>query len=229
MAPNVVILCTSTDTLPNKAGPTGAWAEEAITPYYVFKDAGYRVTFASVNGGAIPWEPKSLTKDFITPCVEKFLKEENGLVENTVRLASLDADDHDAIYLAGGCVFDFYPNDTLANLVSSMWAKGKGVSGVCHGPAGLLGAREDGKPAGSLVAGKHVTGFSNSEQKNLTDLWDVLPYSLENRLKQLGAKYEAGPDMSVFVVADGRLITGQNPPSSGETARKLVKVIRREA
>ena len=47
-------------------------AEELVAPYYVFTEAGYDVTVASIKGGKIPVDPASLQGDFKTENVTKF-------------------------------------------------------------------------------------------------------------------------------------------------------------
>ena len=49
--------------------------------------------------------------------------------------------------------------------------------------------------------------------------------SLSRMLKANGDKYEKGADWASFVVTDGKLVTGQNPASSEEAARKLMELI----
>ncbi|WP_245517390.1 hypothetical protein [Methylorubrum sp. Q1] len=46
-----------------------------------------------------------------------------------------------------------------------------------------------------------------------------MPFLLETRLRDLGARYEGAADFQLFARADGRLVTGQNPASSALTAR----------
>jgi putative intracellular protease/amidase len=44
-------------------------------------------------------------------------------------------------------------------------------------------------------------------------------------LKANGGQYEKGDDWASYVVVDGKLITGQNPASSEEAARKLLALL----
>jgi putative intracellular protease/amidase len=43
--------------------------------------------------------------------------------------------------------------------------------------------------------------------------------------KKTGAHYSNGPDWGVYVQTDGLLITGQNPASSAEAAKALLKLL----
>ncbi len=97
------------------------------------------------------------------------------------------------------------------------------MAAVCHAPGVLRHAKQaNGQP---LVKGLRATGFSNSEE-DAVQLSDVVPFLVEDMLKQKGAEYSKGPDWASYVVRDGLLITGQNPGSSAETARELIKAIK---
>lgn len=96
----------------------------------------------------------------------------------------------------------------------------KPVAAVCHAPAVLLHVKTIGDAP--WIQGKQVTGFSNSEE-DAVGLSDVVPFLLEDALKQRGADFKKGDDWSSFVVTDGILITGQNPASSEATAKALLK------
>ena len=55
---------------------------------------------------------------------------------------------------------------------------------------------------------------------------DNIPYTLEDRLKELGAAYSSGPIPYIsHTEIDGLLITGQNPLSAGPTAKLLIKFL----
>ena len=41
----------------------------------------------------------------------------------------------------------------------------------------------------------------------------------------MAAHYQKGDDWASFVVIDGKLVTGQNPASSEEAARKLLSLL----
>jgi putative intracellular protease/amidase len=79
----------------------------------------------------------------------------------------------------------------------------------------------DGAP---LVKGKHVSGFTDSEEEAV-QLTKVVPFLVEDELKRLGGLYAKGPDWASFVQIDGNLITGQNPASSAPAASDLLKLL----
>jgi putative intracellular protease/amidase len=77
-----------------------------------------------------------------------------------------------------------------------------------------------------LVKGKKVAGFKNSEEEGVK-LQDIVPFLVENVLKQNGAQYQSGDDWKPFIVTDGLLITGQNPASSEGVAEKLLEYLKK--
>ena len=105
-------------------------------------------------------------------------------------------------------------------MIESFLAANKPVALVCHAPGVLRHVKTpDGKP---LVAGKKVTGFTNSEEEAV-GLTNVVPFLVEDELIAKGGLYSKGDDWSSYVVIDGLLITGQNPTSSAATAELLLK------
>lgn len=188
--------------------PTGIWLSEFTEPYTLFRKGGYDVTVASLRGGKAPIDPRSLpeTADEDTAAAMKEL-------ENTLPLHEVNTGEFDAIFLPGGhgTMFDLPASDELARVLRSFYESGRVIAAVCHGPAGLLGATlTDGSP---LVKGKRVTGFTNEEER-AAGLDKLMPFLLEDRLRELGAAFVGAPPWSDHVERDGLLITGQNPQSS---------------
>ncbi len=224
---HILLITTSHAELGTTGRHTGLWFEELATPYYAFLDAGATVDIASVAGGPVPIDPNSLAEGDKTPAsVARFQRDPAAMrkLESSLPLATLKAADYDAVFLPGGhgTMWDLPASTALAALLSTAWAEGKVVSAVCHGPAGLVNARDvDGKP---LVSGRRVAGFSNSEE-DAAGLSKAVPFLLETRLRELGGRYEKGPDFQPFAVRDGRLVTGQNPQSSGKVAALVLQAL----
>lgn len=223
----ILAIATLHDKLGDSGQPTGLWISELAEPYYVFKEAGYDVTIASPKGGAIPIDPASQQGDFYTSEAKRFLEaddEAKQSLHNSVPLDQVtEPESYDAIFLPGGHgpVYDLAKSQKAGDILTKAYAAGKIVAAVCHGPAGLVLAKDGDKP---LVSGKKVTGFSNSEERAVgKDKY--VPFLLEDKLKELGGKYECTGDWQPFVVQDGRLITGQNPASSKELGEKVVKAL----
>ncbi|MHC1479849.1 type 1 glutamine amidotransferase domain-containing protein [Frateuria aurantia] len=223
----ILMVLTSQATMGHDPRPTGVWFEELATPYYAFIDHGAAVDIASIAGGTIPIDPHSLEGDASKlPSVERFLHDPVAMrkLHASLKVEQVSATGYSAVFLPGGhgTMWDLPASAPLASLLSQAWAEGEVVSAVCHGPAGLVNVKDaTGRP---LVAGRHVSGFSDSEEA-AAGLTDKVPFLLEDRLRQLGAIYEKGPDFQSFAVTDGRLVTGQNPASSAEVARRVLQVV----
>jgi putative intracellular protease/amidase len=226
MPARILMILTSHDMLGSTGQKTGFWLEELASPYYVFKDAGAEVTLASPKGGQPPIDPKSNTPDWQTDATRRFEADPEAMaaLAKTTPIAELDAGDYDAIFFPGGHgpMWDYPGNQTLANLIEAFDEEVKPIAAVCHGPAALVAAkRSDGLP---LVSGRKVTGFTNGEEAAV-ELTEVVPFLLEEKLKELGGTYVKGPDFASFVIADGHIVTGQNPASSVAAAEKVLEVI----
>jgi putative intracellular protease/amidase len=218
----VLMVLTSHDRLGNTGRKTGFWLEEFANPYYILKDAGLDVTLASPKGGQPPLDPKSDDPASETEATRRFKgdKEAQSALANTERLADVSPNDYDAIFYPGGHgpLWDLAENRDSIKLIETLYAAGKPVAAVCHGPAAFRHAKA---PNGSpLVRGKSVTGFSDTEEAAV-QLTDVVPFLVEEMLKQNGGDYSKAADWQPYAVTDGNLITGQNPASSADTAKAL--------
>lgn len=224
----ILMVLTSHDQLGETDQKTGFWLEEFAAPYYIFRDAGANVVLASPAGGQPPLDPKSDEPDAQSTDTERFRKDiaAQQALANTQQLADIDSSKFDAVFYPGGHgpLWDLAENQQSIELIESFYANGKPVGAVCHAPGVLKQAK---KPDGSpLVAGKRVTGFSNSEE-SAAGLTDVVPFLVEDALKLLGGDYEKTHDWGSYAVVDGHLVTGQNPASSVATAEELLKLLHR--
>ncbi|MEK0083294.1 type 1 glutamine amidotransferase domain-containing protein [Benzoatithermus flavus] len=235
----VLIVTTSHDRMGATGHPTGVWLEELAVPYYALLDGGVEVVLASVRGGKVPFDPRSLPAEAgkgsgeepasgqeVPPAVRRFLADERAMTAaaGTPAIDTIDGAGFDAVFLPGGhgTMWDLPESEALARLVGSLFDQGRIVAAVCHGPAGLVSARRrDGRP---IVEGRRVNGFTNSEEQAV-GLAAVVPFLLEDRLKALGGRFERGPDWQPYAVRDGNLITGQNPQSSALVAQHVLTAV----
>jgi len=172
----------------------------------------------------VPIDTGSVSADFITENDKRMHAENSVILKDTQKLADLKTGDYDAIFFAGGhgtCV-DF-PTDFVGDTISQAWAAGKVVAAVCHGPNAFLKAKaEDGSP---LVKGRNIAVFTDKEEE-MVGLTGKVPFLLETELVKLGGKLVAGEPWSDNAVADGRLVTGQNPQSSVSVAKLVCETLR---
>lgn len=214
----ILMVVTSHDRI-DAEHPTGIWLSEFSEPYALFREAGYEVTVASIRGGKAPVDPRSLGEtsgEDLTAALKE--------LETTMPLRQVETSAFDAIFLPGGhgTMYDLPGSEELARALVEFHASGRVIAAVCHGPAGLLGATlPDGSP---LVKGRLVTGFTNDEER-AAGFDTLMPFLLEERLKELGATFVAAPMWSDHVERDGRLITGQNPQSSASAAKAVIEAL----
>ena len=224
---NILIVLTSHDQLGNTGKKTGFWLEEFAAPYYVLKDAGAAITLASPKGGQPPLDPKSDFPENQTELTKRFRTDTAAQAElaNTKKLADVSADDFDAVFYPGGHgpMWDMPDNATSIALIEAFVKADKPVGAVCHAPAALINVR--GKDGEHLIEGKRVTGFTNAEEEAV-GLTAVVPFLLEDRLKERGGIYSKAANWTPYVQVDGKLVTGQNPASSGPGAEELLKLLR---
>lgn len=204
--------------------PTGYWAEEFVVPHSVFRAQGIDVALATPGGVAPTVDQMSLNPERAGGEMKAAVFRDyiNAIAAELAQPMALEhavghVAEHDAIYIPGGHgpmedLADFPP---LGEILTEFVDSDRVLTAVCHGPAGLLSAnRPDG---GWLLEGSRVTGFTNEEER-LAGLAARAPWLLEDRLRERGADFEAGPPWEPHVVVDGNLVTGQNPASSQASA-----------
>jgi putative intracellular protease/amidase len=222
----ILMVLTSHDQLGSTGRKTGFWLEEFAAPYYRFKDAGAEIVIASPNGGQPPLDPKSNEPVFQTDLTRRFEADPaaQSQLAATLRLDGVRQEDFDTVFYPGGHgpMWDLADDPTSIRLLESFVAAGKAFAVVCHSTGALRHVRT---PDGTLlVEGKTVTGFTNGEEQEV-GLTNVVPFLVEDEMIKLGAVFSKVRNWGVHVVADGLLITGQNPASSGLAALELMKLV----
>ncbi len=223
----VLFVLTSHDKLGDTGEKTGFWIEEFAAPYYNLVDKGVEVTVATPKGGKAPIDPNSESEDAQTEDTKRFYKdaETQKVIENTVKLDAIKAEEFDAVFYPGGHgpLWDLAEDKTSIALIEAFNKQQKPIGLVCHAPAALKNVKnEKGEP---LVKGKKVTGFTNTEEEAV-QLTEVVPFLVEDMLKESGGIYSKSADWEVHVLEDGNLITGQNPASSEKASEKLYEMLK---
>src|ERR1019366_7216839 len=100
---NILIVLTSHDQLGDTGKKTGFWLDEFAAPYYVLKDAGVAITLASPKGGQPPLDPKSALPANLSELTKRLGADNTAqaALANTRKLASVSADDFDAVFYPG--------------------------------------------------------------------------------------------------------------------------------
>lgn len=224
--------------------PVGFWWSELTHPYLAFHEAGYEVEVFSPAGGACQGDAMSDPNDASgyskTDLISQgFLHtpELKALVDHTKPVAGLDVAAFDAIVLAGGQapMFSFAEATELHAKFAAFFEAGKVTAALCHGSAILAYAKDS---RGEYIAkGRTVTGFANVEEDFADNaVWSygllprdqhLMPWRIEDRLREIGANYVQGGLWRSFAVRDGNLVTGQQNFSGAETARLVIEALGR--
>jgi len=221
----VLMITTSHGELGSSGRKTGVWLEEFVAAYSRFRHAGITVAVATPRGGAAPIDPLSLKVPALSPEARRFIAHGDPALNNTIPLRQIDANDFDAVFYPGGHgpMWDLAEDLANARLLGAFFACGKVAGAVCHGPAALLKARcRNGYP---VIHQRRVTGFSDAEERQ-RGLTEIVPFSLEERIRSAGGIYLRREPWERHVVVDGNLVTGQNPQSSADVAEAMLKLLR---
>ena len=224
----ILMVLTSHDKLGDTGKKTGFWLEEFAAPYYVFKDAGAAITLASPLGGQPPLDPKSDDPQAQTEATQRFKADPaaQAVLAHTLKLAEVTARNFDAVFYPGGHgpLWDLVEDAASIALIEAMLAAGKPVAAVCHAPGVLRHAKD--RNGNSVLRNTSVTGFTNTEEEAV-GLTDIVPFLVEDMLKDHGGVYGRAADWHSHVEVDGLLVTGQNPASSDASAEALLTLVER--
>lgn len=222
--PRSVLFVVSSEGRNAGADRPGFEMDELAQAWAIFQDNGVRTAFASPRGGAVEADKY----DPADPANARFLAhpEAAAQLQRSVPLARANAKDFDAIYVVGGkgAMFDLSNDPVLAKLIADTYERGGVVAAICHGSIALAQVRlADGRP---LVSGRNVTGFSAEEEALFGKRWArEFPFPLEDTLRARDARWIESPPMMPGVAIDGRLVTGQNPYSTGPVADAVLRAM----
>jgi len=157
------------------------------------------------------------------------------LIDSTRAVNEIDVERFDAIVVAGGQgpMFTFERASEPQRKFVQFYEAGKVAAALCHGVALLVYAK--GSAGEHIAKGKTVTGFANVEEDFADNaVWSygllsrdkhVMPWRIEDRLREIGANYVQAGLWRGFAVRDGNLITGQQNFSGEETAKLVVEAL----
>ncbi len=222
---HVLLVITSHSALGDTGEATGFWLSELTHPLFMLQDSGVIVDIASIEGGEAAIDPRG--QDEHDPDNRRFLADEHlvAAMNNAPNLGELDIGKYQGILFAGGhgAMWDFPDNAAVQQAAAALYQAGGVVATVCHGAAALVNVKLDGGMP--LVSGKQITAFTNEEEAAV-ELDDVVPFSLQDRLTERGAKFRTRPAWQEHVIVDERLITGQNPKSAKPVGIAMVKQLK---
>jgi putative intracellular protease/amidase len=226
------MVVSAADSLTMRDGsdhPTGYWAEELVVSHRTLLDAGHTVHIATPGGKKPTVDEVSLAAESAggqdrADSFRRYIDSLDAELSNPLVLADVDASAYDAVVMPGGHgpMADLYQDADLGRLLTAVNTAGKIIAPFCHGPAGLLSATDD--DGAFTFAGRRLTVFTNEEELG-GGTGPTTPWFVEDVLKEKGAAVENGAAWTSHVVRDGNLITGQNPQSSEDVAKEVLKAL----
>ncbi|WP_172278424.1 type 1 glutamine amidotransferase domain-containing protein [Chryseobacterium sp. LAM-KRS1] len=221
MKPKVLIIVSNASSIGPENRRTGTFLPEVAHPYAEFLKAGYQIDFASLTGETPFLDALNLADD---PDNLKFLTGTGWSdMQKAASLSGFNSNEYDAVFIPGGLapMVDMPGAPLLKKFIAEIYEKNGIVGAVCHGPVSLLNVQlSDGS---YLVAGKNITSFTTEEEDNYARK-DV-PFDLQSALTEQGAIFHAAQPWSANSIADGNLITGQNPASAKGVGEKIVAAL----
>ena len=219
MSKKVLIIVSNAGVIGPHHRRTGIFLPEVAHPYAEFDRAKYQIDFASLTGEGPFLDALNLAGD---PDNLSFLVG-NGwkAMQQAKKQSGVDVSRYDAIFVPGGLapMVDMPEHPRLKQVVKETYERHALVGAVCHRPVALLNVKLSN--GAYLIDGKNISSFTNDEEANYAKA-DV-PFDLETALTKQGAIFHKVAPWQPFSIADGNLVTGQNPASARGVADKMIK------
>ena len=221
MKKRILIIVSNANAIGPNNRRTGTFLPEVAHPYAEFDKAHYQIDFASLTGDTPYLDALNLAND---PDNLVFLTGKGWeKMQKAVQLSNVDVSKYDAVFIPGGLapMVDMPENELLKKVIKETYERNAVVGAVCHGPVSLLNVKLSN--GSYLVNGKNITSFTDEEERGYA-IADV-PFLLETALTKQGAKFHAAAVWSAHSIADGNLVTGQNPASAKGVAEKMIAIL----
>lgn len=199
---------------------------EIVQAYDVFQKAGYSIDFVSPQGGAIPIGYIN-TSDTLQ---KKYIYDNDFMdaMQTTKKPTAIKSSDYRAVYYGGGgaAMFGVPENKDIQKIAMQVYEEQGGiVSTICHGTAGIVHLKtQDGN---YLVSGKKVNGFPDAFENMEATYHKTFPFSIQQIIVERNGDFQySDVGWDDFMVADGRLITGQDPSAAASVAKKVVETLK---
>ncbi|WP_316845575.1 type 1 glutamine amidotransferase domain-containing protein [Pedobacter psychrodurus] len=221
MKKKILIIVSNANAIGPKNRRTGTFLPEVAHPYAEFDQAGYQIDFASLSGDTPYLDALNLASDadnlhFLTG---KGWED----MQQAAKLSTVDVSIYDAIFVPGGLapMVDMPEAPLLKKVIAETYERNAVVGAVCHGPVSLLNVKLS--DDSFLLNGKNITSFTTEEEEHYAR--PDVPFDLQTALTAQGAIFHASTPWSANSIADGRLVTGQNPASAKGVGEKIVAIL----
>lgn len=221
MKKKILIIVSNANVIGPKNRRTGTFLSEVAHAYAEFDKANYQIDFVSLTGDTPYLDALNLADD---PKNLAFLTGKGwATMQKGGKLSDVDVSGYDAIFVPGGLapMVDMPDNALLKKVIKETFERNAIVGAVCHGPVALLNVKlSDGS---YLVNGKNISAFTDEEEEGYAKA-DV-PFLLQTALTNQGAKIHTATPWSAYSIADGNIVTGQNPASATGVAEKMIAIL----
>lgn len=204
--------------------PASNHFEEIVVPYHLFSQAGFEVDFISPKGGAIPVgyinTSDSLQKRYL---YDGFFMDK---LEHTAPPQQIVAENYAAIYYSGGgaAMYGVAEDTNIQKIAGKIFSRNGILSAICHGTAGLAYLKNE--KGTSLIAGKKITGYPDYFENKKMEYYKAFPFNMDKAIKNNeGLFVYSKKEKDSFFVADGRVVTGQDPSSASNVAQKIISLL----
>ncbi|PZU83034.1 MAG: type 1 glutamine amidotransferase domain-containing protein [Chryseobacterium sp.] len=221
MEKRILIIVSNANTIGPNNRRTGTFLPEVAHPYAEFEKAGFQIDFASLSGDTPYLDALNLADD---PDNLKFLTGDGWAnMQKAVKLNDVNTSVYDAIFVPGGLapMVDMPENPLLKKVIAETYEHGAIVGAVCHGPVSLLNVKLSNGTY--LVNGKNIASFTTKEEDNYAK--EDVPFDLQTALTEQGAIFHEAEPWSANSIADGTIVTGQNPASAKGVGEKIVALL----
>ena len=221
MKKKILIIVSNANAIGPHSRRTGTFLPEVAHPYAEFEKAAYQVDFATLTGDTPYLDALNLADD---PDNLQFLTGKGWAdMQKAAKLSDVDVSTYDAVFIPGGLapMVDMPDAPLLKKVIAETYERNAVVAAVCHGPVSLLNVKlSDGS---YLIDGKNIAAFTTEEEDNYARA-DV-PFDLQAALASQGAFVHAATPWSANSIADGNLVTGQNPASAKGVGEKIIAIL----
>lgn len=225
MKKKILIIVSNANTIGPNRRRTGVFLSEVAHPYAVFDNAGYQIDFASLSGDTPYLDALNLADD---PDNLNFLTGKGwAAMQKAAKLENVDVSAYDAVFVPGGLapMVDMPEAPLLKKVIAETYERNAVVGAVCHGPVSLLNVKLSN--GAYLVNGRNIASFTTAEEDNYAR--PDVPFDLQTALTRQGAIFHASAPWTANSIADGNIVTGQNPASAKGVGEKIVAILSSKA
>jgi len=195
---------------------------------FLNKRKNITVTFASPRGGAAPIDPRTMRESEHDETVQNILRDRAVMTRfhDTLKLEDINPEEYCLMVFPGchGAMFDLPKVPVLSRIAQQIYENNNGYIGALgHGTASFLAIKL--KNGEYMVKDCKIACYTNDEEKQKGFEYE-LPYLLEDKLKEIGAKVEKEAPFKSNVVCDKRILTAQNSCSVKEYIKELEKLMK---